>query len=84
MNQKASLNTTEVTGEQCSIPFYDLCAFSFQRCDVSLPMEFWLQGCDGEQVVGHTVMLKRTAPRRMVMSLPETGRHPITVFTMVL
>ena len=28
------------------------------------------------------VMLKGTALRRMVMSLLETGRHPMTVFTM--
>ena len=29
-------------------------------------------------------MLKRTALRRMVMSLLETGRHPMKVFTMSL
>ena len=31
-----------------------------------------------------TVVLKRTAPRQMVMSLLESRRHPMTVFTMSL
>ena len=48
--------------------------------------------CDQwHSVVGHVgayectiVMLKRTALRRMVISLLETGWHPMTVFTMSL